>query len=63
MPELGPFGSVRGVAGNGHPYRDNRPVPDIGRGRKRPSNPTEADVEITLEMINADPIFSVPLRQ
>ena len=21
MPELGPFGSARGVPGNGHPYR------------------------------------------
>jgi hypothetical protein len=26
MPELGPFGSVRGVPGNGHPYRDPRPI-------------------------------------
>jgi len=24
MPESGPFGSVRGVPGNGHPYRDRR---------------------------------------
>ena len=24
MPELGPYGSVRGVPGNGHPYRDVR---------------------------------------
>jgi hypothetical protein len=22
VPELGPLGSVRGVSGNGHPYRD-----------------------------------------
>ena len=22
MPELGQYGSVRGVSGNGHPYRD-----------------------------------------
>ena len=24
MPESGTFGSVRGVPGNGHPYRDRR---------------------------------------
>jgi len=23
MPELGTYGSVRGVPGNGHPYRDH----------------------------------------
>ena len=23
MPELGSYGSVRGVSGNGHPYRDH----------------------------------------
>ena len=23
MPESGPFGSGRGVSGNGHPYRDH----------------------------------------
>jgi len=28
MPELGPFGSVRGVLGNGSPYRDPRPLGD-----------------------------------
>jgi hypothetical protein len=27
MPELGTFGSVRGVLGDRHPYRD-QPVPD-----------------------------------
>ena len=27
MPELGPFGSVRGVPGNGYPYRDSEPTP------------------------------------
>ena len=26
MPELGTYGSVRGVPGNGHPYRDHRGV-------------------------------------
>jgi hypothetical protein len=26
MPELGTYGSVRGVLGNGHPYRDHRPL-------------------------------------
>ena len=25
MPELGPFGSVRGVCSNAHPYRDTYP--------------------------------------
>ena len=29
MPELGPFGSARGVPGNGHPYRKPRPKADI----------------------------------
>jgi hypothetical protein len=24
MPESGTYGSVRGVPGNGHPYRDHR---------------------------------------
>ena len=24
MPELGTYGSVRGVPGNGHPYRDHK---------------------------------------
>ena len=28
MLELGPFGSVRGVSGNGPPYRDPRPNSD-----------------------------------
>ena len=27
MPELGTYGSVRGVPGNGHPYRDHRTAP------------------------------------
>jgi hypothetical protein len=26
MPELGTFGSVRGVPGNGHPYRNPRSI-------------------------------------
>ena len=30
MLESGPSGSVRGVPSNGHPYRDPRPIPDIG---------------------------------
>jgi len=41
MPESGPFGSVRGVPGNGHPYRDPRPQAVIrgqrGNFRKRSS--------------------------
>jgi len=28
MPELGPYGSVRGARGNSRPYRDPRPRPD-----------------------------------
>ena len=31
MPELGTYGSVRGVPGNGHPYRD--PLGDNYPGR------------------------------
>jgi hypothetical protein len=31
MLESGLSGSVRGVPSNGHPYRDPRPLPDIGR--------------------------------
>ena len=26
MPELGPYGSVRGARGNSRPYRDPRPI-------------------------------------
>ena len=34
MPESGTYGSVRGVAGNGHPYRDpaNESYPPAGAG-------------------------------
>ena len=32
MLELGPFGSVRGVSGNGPPYRDPRPSADLRCG-------------------------------
>jgi hypothetical protein len=27
MPELGPYGSVRGARGNSRPYRESRPLP------------------------------------
>jgi len=27
MPESGPYGSVRGVPSNGHPYRDQPALP------------------------------------
>jgi len=37
MPESGPFGSVRGVPGNGHPYRDRRGV--VGRSKYPPAEP------------------------
>jgi hypothetical protein len=37
--------------------------PDIGRGRRRPLNPTKPEVEITSEAIDADAIFSLSLRQ
>ena len=30
MPESGPFGSVRGVSGNGYSYRDSCPVILLG---------------------------------
>ena len=29
MPELGPYGSVRGARGNSRPYRDPRPEGDV----------------------------------
>jgi len=29
MPELGPYGSVRGARGNSRPYRDPGPFPDM----------------------------------
>jgi len=34
MPESGAFGSARGVSGNGHPYRNPRPVRDIATGTR-----------------------------
>jgi hypothetical protein len=41
MPASGPFGSVRGVPGNGHPYRDPRPFADR---RQSPSDRYAATV-------------------
>ena len=37
MPELGTYGSVRGVPGNGHPYRDHsrNDLPSLGIGLSR----------------------------
>ena len=32
MPELGPYGSVRGAAGNSRPYRERRPIEEVRRG-------------------------------
>jgi len=29
MPELGPYGSVRGAAGNSRPYRECRPIAGV----------------------------------
>jgi hypothetical protein len=29
MPELGPYGSVRGAAGNSRPYRECRPITTV----------------------------------
>ena len=29
MPELGPYGSVRGARGNSRPYRDPRPIASV----------------------------------
>jgi hypothetical protein len=37
MPELGPYGFVRGARGNSRPYRDPRPEGDLAR-RGRPIN-------------------------
>ena len=36
MPELGTYGSVRGVLSNGHPYRDSsgHPAPSAQHGRR-----------------------------
>jgi hypothetical protein len=31
MPELGPYGSVRGAAGNSRPYRERRPIEEVRR--------------------------------
>ena len=41
MPELGTFGSVRGVPGDGHPYRNPRP-----KGRQACSEIEVADLEL-----------------
>ena len=30
MPELGSYGSVRGARGNSRPYREPRPIADLG---------------------------------
>ena len=35
MLELGTFGSVRGVSGNGHPYRNPRSVRPARRRREQ----------------------------
>jgi hypothetical protein len=34
MLELGTFGSVRGVPGNGYPYRNPRPLADFGSPKR-----------------------------
>jgi hypothetical protein len=34
MPELGPYGFVRGARGNSRPYRDPRSRADIGGWRR-----------------------------
>ena len=40
MPELGPYGSVRGAAGNSRPYRECRPITEgaarTGAGVRKP---------------------------
>ena len=38
MPELGAFGSARGVPGNGHSYRKPRPISVIPRVDEPASN-------------------------
>jgi hypothetical protein len=35
MPELGPYGSVRGARGNSRPYRDPRPLVDTPTADRR----------------------------
>ena len=50
MPELGPFGSVRGVPGNGHPYRDNRwrvQLIDATRCGERPTQQRRHSAQIS----------------
>ena len=36
MPELGPYGSVRGALSNGRPYRDCDQCPDGQRSHSSP---------------------------
>ena len=52
MLESGTFGSVRGVPGNGHPYRDPRSVPDPGHGVERYGQRVDRDVEAVMEACN-----------
>jgi hypothetical protein len=40
MPELGTYGSVRGVPGNGHPYRDHSRAGAPERSTKSACGPT-----------------------
>jgi len=41
MPELGPYGSVRGAAGNSRPYRECRPR----RGRRMHCRPASESLQ------------------
>lgn len=45
MPELGPFGFVRGAPSNGRPYRD----PDRTFDRRKTMIPQQAPVALSLE--------------
>ena len=38
MPELGPYGSVRGAAGNSRPYRDCRQTQGPSHALERPAS-------------------------
>jgi hypothetical protein len=44
MPELGPYGFVRGARGNSRPYRDPRPTMNIGIGRQYSVAPTKSHI-------------------
>ena len=46
MPELGPYGSVRGARGNSRLYRDPRPISDTGS--------SAGDLSTTMRILGTD---------